>query len=396
MTRIYSLLVLTTLLLLMSCKNNDPQKDPEYPNRTVLVYISANNNLYNNALNDINEMEEAWDDSFDGKMIVYLSPKTLGGSAKLYQIQKGTTSKIESKVIKDYGVSQDDCDPKVMAQVIADTRSLAKAKSYGIIFWSHATGWIPGNMPPMRSPALTESDQPINYSFGMNDTYQSYMNIYDMTAALPSDLVFDFIAFDACHMATIESSYQLRKNAKYIVASAAETPAQGFNYKLILEDLFATPQANLVSLVDHIFEYFNAYTNWEQTCTLSITDCSKLENLATALQSVVSSPATVKPNNQQIQQFGRSVTGLRDVFFDLEDFISYCWPNSAALPQFRAALSQAIVHKVQTKKIVNEILVRTYCGATSYIPFASKPEALQIYRTKFDWSKASGMDRIEF
>lgn len=396
MSKIYSLLLLT-IVILTSCKPDEPTPKPKTSNRTVLVYMSANNNLYSNAIDDINEMEKGWDESFNGKMIVYLSPRSNSIPARLYEIKKGTTSEIESRIIKEYGINHDDCNPQVMAQIIADTRSLAKADSYGVIFWSHSTGWLPSNMPPVKSLQIESTTPPVNYSFGYNERYKTLMEVYDIAKALPSDVVFDFIAFDACHMASIESSYQLRKNAKYIVASAAETPAQGFKYDLILADLFAAPQADLVSLINHTFEYFNALTNWEQTCTLSLTDCSKLEAVATSLRDVVTnSPVINQPNLQQIQQFGRHETGLNNVIFDLEDFISYCWSNSAALPQFRTTLSKAIIHKVNTKTALIKINIRTFCGATSYIPLRSKPETLNAYRSKFDWSKASGLDQIEF
>ena len=50
------------------------------------------------------------------------------------------------------------------------------------------------------------------------------MEIDDLAKGLPDDL-FDFILFDACYMASVECTYELRNKAEYILASPTETMA---------------------------------------------------------------------------------------------------------------------------------------------------------------------------
>lgn len=56
-------------------------------------------------------------------------------------------------------------------------------------------------------------------SFGQDES--NWMEIDELAEALP-DHVFDFIMFDACYMASTESSLCFRDKADYILASPTE------------------------------------------------------------------------------------------------------------------------------------------------------------------------------
>lgn len=391
--------LLLAAIFLSSCNwFKKPDPEPEYT-RTVLVYMVADNNLYNFAIEDIKEMESVWNDDFNGKLLVFLNPRGLTLPSRLYEVKRSKGGAgVESKVIKEYGVRVNACDPAVLADVIADSRALAPADSYGLVLWSHGTGWLPNGVRPLKSAPVRDGS--VSYSFGSNETYKDEMEIWDLERALPRDFKFDFIAFDACYMASVESHYQLRNRAHFILASPAETLAYGFPYDRIVPLMFDR-QVDMRTMGINIFEYYNKRVGSERHSTISVVDCSKLEAVAASMKSLLAGvkDTPVLPNN--IQQFGARKNGFYDVFYDLEDFVAKTYADSPVLASFKSKLSDAVIYTAHTPWLYafwkdSEMECRTSCGLTTYIPRKSQPITLEKYRTKFDWSRDSGMDKIEF
>lgn len=376
------LLISLLSLVLFSCVDRKQKEVPK--NRTVLVYIIGDNNLYNYALDDIDELENVWQDGYDGTVLVYLNPRSSTIPSKLYRITKGEKSGIESVELKNYGVKQNACDPAVMKQVIADTRVLSKSNSYALVLWSHGTGWIPkgGNFVKSAIPPVTE------YSFGANDTYGDEMNIDQLASAMPTDLVFDYIAFDACHMASVEVAYQLRNSTKYVVASAAEMYAAGFPYTTILGDMLSK-EANVVGVAQKTYDSYK-----ETSSTMSVIDCSKLSDLAQSVKEIVQGAASKPVLGSPIQEFGRS--SFKGLYYDLGDFVNKTWAGSTGLAKFNDALNKAVTFKANTTWLFSTIEVKTHCGLMGFIPRTSQPINLDYYSTKLEWSKDSGLSQISF
>src|SRR5690606_35390127 len=112
------------------------------PFRTVLIYIAANNNLSNDAYDNIDQLENNIGE-IDGNLVVYA--KLPGANPALYHISK----KDGKKKIKEY-TSHNSSDPNVLRQIINEVQQSYKAESYGLVLWSHATGWVPPNVGPIK------------------------------------------------------------------------------------------------------------------------------------------------------------------------------------------------------------------------------------------------------
>lgn len=397
--RLSSLLLL--LIFVAGCTPDRPIDPPGKAGRTVIVYINADNNLfdryntsdYYGALVDINEMEKAWDDNSKDVLLVYFNS---GEHSKLGEYEKSTPKvlrikhdddlhQINSPVLKTYG-KQDASDTLVLARVLKDAVALAPADNYGLIMWSHGTGWVPREAgPPLRS-----SDGPTSYTFGVSESYAySQMEIDGLARALPGDVKFDFIAFDVCYMGGVEVAYQLRNSCKYFIASAGETPIDGFEYDLLLKDIMS---ANVTDWVRKAYEYNKGMTGWRRTCALSVIDCSQLESLAGALHNlIVSSPRSLSDvNYYQIQDHGSSAE-FREVYYDLSDFVNKTWAGAAGLDAFNKAMKDVAVSKYFLPYSMGVYKIDTYCGLTCFIPRPHQKKAIKIFRECYDWSKASGM-----
>lgn len=439
--RALSLVALAAATLLASCtKEPTPVGPVEKKNRTVIEYMVADNNLYNTggrtyAEDDVNEMERAWIDSYDGHLVVYFYPVAQDSryapnradydpDPRLLLIQHDATDRIASRVLKRYDRSQDPNDPAAMQAVLADAMALAPADNYGLILWSHGSGWLPkGTYQPLKStmpeglargwdPAAAPSKLMGLYSvptsqnhggiqgrsIGVSDSHQSEMDVDRLSAVLTATGVnYDFILFDACHMSCVEVAYELRSNTKYVIGSAAETLAYGFPYDRMMPHMMAR-EADVVGMAREFYDFYNEQSGVMRSATVAVVRTSGMEALATQVKALCDAGLPQTGLSFAGQQYGRSFLSFGGTFYDLGDFVRRTWP-SADLTGFESALTGAVIYQAATPKLFENdaygtIVVRTHSGLSCYIPRPSTPLSLAAYRTRFGWSSASGMGSL--
>lgn len=376
--RLYRLfyLLFAVLIFCQSCKKEKPIIPEEQPKfRTVMVYLAANNNLINEAYKNINEMEEAIGD-IDGNLIVYACLKGL--KPALYEISADKSSEIRSEKVKEYA-PHNSSDPMVMKQVLQDIKSLYPADSYGLILWSHATGWI----PPSQGAVKVKS-------FG-NDN-GSTMDIKDLKGALPDHL--DFILFDACSMASVEVLYEIKDKADYFISSPGEVIANGMPYNAITNDLFSANLASYQLIAQKYYNHYNQQSGPMRSATISIIDGAQLTALARASKQLLTTFQSPYPDfkRTEIQRMDFDRLGNPLIAFDYKDFISSNFGdiNSQNLTQ---QLTQTVLFSANTPYF-NGIEIRTNCGISCYIPNPENEGTLHAYYRTLDWYKASGFDRL--
>lgn len=439
---------------LVSCKDDSGSEPPAgKKHRTVIEYMIADNNLYSSAVQNINDMEGAWDPAFDGNMVVYLHPVASGGAdfdpaprlllierdpngpADIYNLN-ASGNKIVSRVLKSYDRDQDPCDPAVMGRVLADAMQLAPADSYGLVLWSHGSGWLPKDVKqPLRS-ALPEGGMVVggavskligsveavdaadaadatglleggitSYSFGQSNSHgNSEMEIDAMAKALPAGTVFDFILFDACHMACVELAWEVKDRAEYTIGSVAEVMGAGFPYLKIMKPMFAPGKADVQGIAREFYDYYNGLSGYSRSATVSVVRNSELPALAAAVKALCDNGMPPTVPLADIQQFGRErdvaygyYYGFGNTFFDLGDFADRTWSASdpAGVEAFEKVLAAAVPYAYATERLFNgQIVVNRHCGLSCYIPRTSTPLSLGAYRSRFGWSAASGMGAL--
>ncbi|MEG0602405.1 MAG: clostripain-related cysteine peptidase [Mucinivorans sp.] len=393
-------------VVVVGCNKITPEE--KHIARTVIVYINADNNLFDQSLGslsfgaliDINEMEQAWNDNSKDVLLVYLNSGEYSKDG-IYKKSAPTILRIHhdddplritSPVVKTYD-KHDASSPKVLSQVIADARRIARADSYALVFWSHGTGWVPSGLgAPLRTEQNPE--EATSYSFGISNSYgKNQMEIDDLVRALPSDILFDYIAFDACYMGGIEVAYQLRKSCRYFIGSAVETPIDGFEYDLVMNELLS---ANVNELVHKTYLYNKAQTGWMSTCAMSVVDCSKLENLAAATRRLTEkSPRKMSDVLfSSIQDLGSS-SSFRATYYDFGDFVNHTWALAPDLGAFQTALQEAVPTKYFLPVNLGSYNITTYSGFSCFVPRAYQSKALAAFRERYDWSAASGLGSMQ-
>lgn len=345
------IIALILALTVTACGNDEPLTTVS---RTVLVYIAGNNSLgYTYDERDIAEMETAVKAGAlnGGRLLVYHADVT--GNPVLAEItEDGYTPLMEYKD----GLSS--VSVRAMKQAFSDMRAVAPADDYGLVLWSHASGWIDYG----RSP-----ETKLNRSWGIDGKYQ--MTIPDLGRALEGEY-FSFIYFDCCFMGNIESLYEIRHATPYVVASPAETPLDGMPYDLNVECFFKkTP--DLVGAAENTFSTYDNLSGRSRSCTMSVYDMAYIEDVASATRAVMLDNAVAAEGFVQ-QQYGTS--GFKGLFYDLTHYMYSLSTDGNALAAYEAAMDKFVIYEAHTPQMalsLPAIDLNNCYGVSCYIVEAS-------------------------
>lgn len=239
------------LMCVVACSKDDP-KDDDTNSRSVLVYISAQNSLMGNENNDIVEMLAGTSSMGEHDHLVVFVDNN--NKSRIYEITRNTTATTPYNLtpVYVYDDNLNSATPLVFDRVLDYFFEHYKAKDYGLVLWSHGSGWInaTNKVQQRRSFAVDTS----------NGTTR--MLITDMADVLRKYPKFEYILFDACFMQTIEVAYEFRGAAKYIIGSPAEIPGAGAPYKQMIPALFLHDSEHKIAkdIVEAYGSYYNSET----------------------------------------------------------------------------------------------------------------------------------------
>ena len=383
------------------------EKVDDSDSRTILVYMAADNNLTSNANPNIYSMNSSIRSGMgNDNLLVFVDRRDV--EPALLHIHD---NKIDT--IFRYG-KRDSTDPRVLREVIDYVAENWKSDSYGLVLWSHGTGWLPtsqlhfvapnmnyvqgrdGNTPTGQSVLDIQrySRQATKAFAWENRSWQrpaySCMEIQDLADAIP-DGMFDFIAFDACYMGNIEVVYPLRKKARYIISSCYEILSYGYPYHIVTRDLM---NGNLIKVCREFHSYYNKMSGWERMAGISLVKTEGLDSLADCFSKIVAGKREMIADMDvsDIQHFDRFT---HNVFYDLEDFVEHVDASGEYLKEFKEQLDRTVLFKISTPYIfpgdVDEIKIDKYCGLSVYIPVRDyeAPGLNEDYR-ETEWSIDTG------
>ena len=136
------LLILSSCFLFgLSCSKEKQEITPknEVVNHTVIVYMIANNDLHNEAIENINQMESAWKKNFDGNLIVVFEPRSTTKEFYMIEIEEDhNLDVIKSSIVESY-YNNDAFNPEVMKFLLQKITAQYPSKHYSLILWSHGS-----------------------------------------------------------------------------------------------------------------------------------------------------------------------------------------------------------------------------------------------------------------
>ena len=373
---------LAMALTLFSCKKAETEeivvvKRP----KTVLLYMVANNNLSHDAENSISRLQNGYIPAEEGNLLVY--KHCAGMDPVLLHIKKGE----EGTVVADTAYR---FPPRVSAtksaltQALNVTQALFPADSYGLILWSHGTGWI----PPLASSSSAAQEQRSGScperTFGLDGKVE--LEIRDLAQAIPYKL--SFMLMDACFMGGIETAYEVKDSVDYYIGSPAEILTESFPYHKIMQHIFkSTP--DYAAVCKEYYDYYNAKSGAERSATVALMDCSKLAEVAEVAKRV-------------FDQYGESIASLdlsllqpyfrgssSKYFYDLKDLVDAI-ADASLSAEFAAALERAVPYKASTPYFI-ELPIRSFCGVSTYVPGNPADTKLADYYKQYKWNQATGM-----
>lgn len=400
--KIYRILLSLAAMMMLgvSCKEKEVPEPEKKSRCTVIVYMAAENRLANYAGDDLREMLEGKNDiPLDCNLVVYEDNTTL---PCVY-----TFDRMSGKSVWKTYPEQDSCDSLTFRNTLADIVKEFPAEHYGLVLWSHGSGWIPCSKTLAKTPRKTIGVDNNTNSSGSD--VGNELEIPAMRRMLEQlGVHWDYIFFDACFMQCVEVDYELRNVCDNILASPAEIPGDGAPYHLIMSSLFAEKDA-----MDKVAQiYYNAnkdvvydlgfWGTFNGGVILSNCKTSEMENLARTMRSYI--PRYFENKAQYMFDDVQTYADLTKWYMDYHDMNS-AMKQLMAIPtdyeQFRAQLERTYPTRLSTpywyandvtgnqgviKDTKNNGAVSMYFPHTQYGKYN---EALHAY----EWYKAAGWDQ---
>ena len=268
----------TLCIALIACSSDEGSDTPALPAmRTVIAFISGDNNLADSLNSDYKEMITGSASlSKDVNLIVVCDVMK----------DKPFVAKIAGGAATTVRQWQDEffmTNPDSMLSIMQWIINKYPAKEYATIFAGHGNG-------SRQMNDTIQTDMMRLYAYGVDyntssSTDGKWINVPTLATVLSNlktpegeRLHQEFIFFDCCNMQTIENVYELRNYTDYISAPLSEVKSEGANYREVVPLLsydFASDPSQLLFYGDN-----------QKLCT-SVVDTRNLENLLTATYYVL-------------------------------------------------------------------------------------------------------------
>lgn len=369
---------------LVSCsKEDEPDDKKEYTKeKTIFVYMpwtGSAANLYKYFVVNIKDMKKA-----------IIEQKGLKQTNMLVLIANDPNKSHLIKITYHNGKCYDDTlktyndgamnTPSKMSSLLNEVVKIAPAPIYSMMIGSHGVGWIYTGSTSRSMLQSIEADRARNKMLGLPITRQTryfggsdiQMNIDDLAEGIRNSNMhhLQFLLFDDCYMANIETAYELRNVTDYLIGCLTEIMGHGMPYYEMWKYL-ASIQPDYGKAVDG---FYNFYSNYEienvkyHYGTISVTDCRKVDNMMQVLTAINSRYRIGRNVDSNLQV----LDGYRPAaFFDFADYIhKLCAGDANLIRKFDAALLQLIPFERHTAQYYSSLtnngahIINTCCGLT--------------------------------
>ena len=429
--RIYILYLAAAAALLFTagscCRIDRPDEcvTDEASRKVLLLYSAGYNSLRNYLLDDIKDLKQGWlpgNGCNDDILLIYTHTTEVNNlydkptSPYLIRLYKNKEGKAVADTLKKYDAGVISSSADQLNKVLTYARDNFPSGSYGMIFSSHATGYLPSgyyNNPngykfsssrmkrsaagvPVPVPYIEpdfDPSLPMVKSIGQDQVGPAGSRVsYEMelpyfAEAIPMKL--DYILFDACLMGGIEVAYELRGKCSLLGFSQTEVLAEGLDYKTLTQHLLQKEKPYPEGVCADYFTQYDIQSGVNRSATISLVDCDKLEPLAQVCGEIFSACreglARIDPDN--VQRFYRS---SKHWFYDLESIVREAGATEEMTVSLRNALDECVLYKGHTPEFMCEIEIDTFSGFSMYLPCNGSPSLDRFYKT-LQWNIATGL-----
>lgn len=382
--RVPVLSLLLALVLLVGCSKEEALAP--VARRPLVVYLAVDNDLQGELSTRLTALKRGWRPGME--LWVYADTPEGASLGRMESTPEGASL----RTVEEYG-EENSASGSTLERVLRTVWRLCPRDGYGLLFFSHATGWLPEGT--LQRPADLRS---VGHDHGSEIALEAF------AAALPKEMPLDYVVFETCLMAGAEVALELAGRTEWMLASSAEMLRPGFVplYGDGLE-LLASRERPVEELLtafgQRYLNHVRGLSGVDCSATLSVVRTSSLPALAEAVRRVRAGAPDAPADGalpEGLQRFDRpGMYGDRPAaarFFDMEEWAERTCTDPGALEGLRAALADAVVWKDATERFMggegtyyNGFEVRRHSGLTVYIPREEFPALNESYRRTGWW-----------
>ena len=379
------LLFMSALLLMTACSKDEDNDDDSVPStepswagvpskphemfeRTVLVYISGENNLSKQIATELSELRQGSKGIGNNALVVYVDDANSRRNPYLLWIREGES--VDSVTLDSDPYSS---SPEAMSRILNLTSTYYPAQEYGLVLWGHASGWMIGDSIATSSSARIGSwdDDTVNSrrAFGVDNGENTtsvvgkWINMPTLANTLAHWKHLKFIFADCCQFQCIESAYELLGVCDYLIASPAEIPDRGAPYDTVTKGFFEKSEKFYETIVDSYFAQVVPWSlpwyEYNSRTPLSVIYMPEMLNLATATHEVLTHfvGEEYPDMSSLIYYMGNQNSSKESVMYDMNDFIlkhtmrksPATTADTAAYEKWKEVFDRTVIYKKNAK-----------------------------------------------
>lgn len=365
MKKILTLLFVTiTAFALVGCDHDDPETNYKYENttKTIFVYMPWTVNLTSAFDANISSMENSINNNGSLKgtdVIVYKASES--SQAVMFRMKYNITLKKCELDTLDFNAGFSSITKESLTSLLNKVCSYSNTGSYSILVGCHGSGWTP------KGSYFASAFAKPSRAFGGIGSDMQY-DISDLSYAIANSAMkkVEFVSFDDCYMANVETAYELKDVTNYLVASTSEVMGVGFPYDTLFKYMLGTPDYNNICQT-----FYNYYiTNDDPYGTLAAIKCGDaIKQMASVMKDINATYTFDQSKLSSVQYLdGYHV----HVFYDLSSYIDQLDVPSSLSAEFKTALDKLVPYKVNTPFIytnlysneAHTIQINTFSGIT--------------------------------
>lgn len=377
-------LAVLSVVLPGGCTKELTERPPS--RRPLVVYMALDNNLREEYSSRLAALRAGWRPGME--LWVYADTPEGASLGRMDSTPEG----VALRTVERYG-EENSASGATLERVLRTVWRLCPSDGYGLLFFSHATGWLPAGT--LGHPSGSRS---------VGSDHGSEIELESFSAALPEGMPLDYVVFECCLMAGAEVMLELQGRTPWVLASSAEVVAPGFRplYESGLEVLTerTRPVPELLAAFGQSYmSHVEGLSGEYRSATLSLIRTSSMPALAEAVRRVTRGFADEEGRDTPpagLQHFDRpGAYGDRPAaarFYDLEAYVEACLADPDAEAAFRGALADAVVWRDATERFLGGdgspykgFDIGRHSGLTLYVPRGEFPALNETYRRTAWW-----------
>jgi hypothetical protein len=366
-----------------------PGRLPTQEVRNVMIMYSAGFNSLSSPLTvDLEELEKNFVPSASSRtdnILLVLSRRKIYDDSTpiapvLYRIYKDREGTVIKDTLLQWDRKTQATDPALLEEVLQYAKNEFPANGYGIVYSSHASGWLPD---PDRS-TKGESVQSVGQDSDTGRVHET--ELYEFVDAIPYGL--DYVLFDACFMACVEVAWALKDKTPIVGFSPTEIMSDGFNYSTLADRLIGSTEPDPLGVCQ---DYFAQYTDPKQRtpyATITLVDTRNLDALATQCKMLFEKYRTsiaALTSNQVQKYFRPGHNPWHEHLFDLRHMLVKAGITEAETAAFDKALNACILYERHTDYFMSLPLINV-CGLSVFLPSSGNDSLKAFYKEHVAWN----------